>query len=214
MIIYQLILVLILLTQLLRLFLVIKKNLKLKKETLIYIQYLGYLYYLTGEINLKIRDVHETFTRFLNTLREQIGWTYHSIFRLDEDKQLLVIRFTGYLPEWYMRDLSTKVFIKVGDAAIGRAVATKQPAIINTASSDPRFKNVSPLGHQTGYKSLSCYPMIGKLKTYGGFCTYSSKENIFTLFDTQFFMSVANIYAAILENHLLQNGTPNNFAKN
>lgn len=148
--------------------------------------------------------VETIFPKLLNSLRESLGWTYHSIFRLDEDKQLVVVRFTGYLPDWYMKEFSTKVLVKVGDAAIGRAVATGQPVTINASLVDPRFKSVRSVAVMTGYKSLTCCPLIGKLKTHGGFCTYSQYENIFTLHDRQFLLTCSYLYGAILEMILLQ----------
>ncbi|MBI2021259.1 GAF domain-containing protein [Candidatus Daviesbacteria bacterium] len=140
----------------------------------------------------------------MNKLKEELGWTFHSIFRLDEERQVVVIRFTGYLPDWYMSELSSKVLVRVGDASVGRAVATKQPATINTANTDPRFRNVQSLTGQTGYKSLSCYPLMGSIKTHGGFCTYSAYENIFSLNDVQFFSTCSNIFGAFLEQKLLE----------
>lgn len=164
--------------------------------------------YLSILTTSAIRDntqILEFFPKHLNLLKEMVNWTYHSMFRLDEETQLLTIRFTGYLPEWYMSVLAGKVLIKVGDASVGRAVATKQPTTINSANTDPRFKSVTPIAGQTGYKSLSCYPLLGKLKTHGGFCTYSAYENIFSLSDIQFLSTCANFFGAILDYKLLRN---------
>lgn len=166
---------------------------------------IDYLSYVLDRFTGKQLVIAESFPNFLNFLREMLGFTYHSIFRLDEEKQCLLIRFTGDLPEWYMEELSSKVLIRVGDAAVGRAVATKQPVTLNKANLDPRFFSMKPLVKQTGYRSLSCYPLIGKLRIHGGFCAYSAYENIFTLGDTQFFMTLTNYLAAILEDNLLQN---------
>lgn len=196
---------LILIFECIRFFLIFRKLVKYDKASEKFKKELNFLYALMEDGVSNNHLISEQFTFYLNHLRDSLGWSYHSIFRLDEQKQLLVIRFTGYLPDWYMRDLAEKVFIKVGDASVGRAVSTKQPATINTTNNDPRFKSVKSLDTRTGYKSLSCYPMIGKLRTYGGFCTYSSYENIFTLYDTQFLMTTSNILTSILETKLLLN---------
>lgn len=165
------------------------------------------LKYLDFLLNAAISDkksIEESFPLYLNTLRETVGWTYHSLFRLDEEEQVLPIRFTGYLPDWYMEDFAKKIRVRVGDVSVGRAVSSKQPVTINVTAVDPRFNNVKSLLGHVGYQSLTCCPAIGKLKTYGGFCTYSAYKNIFTLHDTQFLLTCSYLYATILENKLLQ----------
>ncbi len=148
-------------------------------------------------------DIGGLLCSLLNNLRDTFNWTYHSIFRLDEDRQVLIIRFTGYLPSWYMEQFSSKIQVKVGDISVGRAVATKQPITINSAAVDPRFSSVASLTKTVAFKSLLCCPMIGKLKTYGGFCTYDTRENIFSLHDSQFLMTCANIFTVTLEDTFL-----------
>lgn len=203
MVIFSLSLLTILSIQVFRLYFVLKRVQKAANSLLKREKELHYLDFLTSSALNDRTSIQEGFPKYLNYLRETLNWTYHSIFRLDELQQVLIIRFTGNLPEWYMKQLSTKVLVRVGDASVGRAVSTKQPVTINTASNDPRFKSVSYYTTKPGYKSLSCYPLVGRIKTHGGFCTYSEHENIFTLHDTQFFLTCSNIMAAILENRLL-----------
>lgn len=166
---------------------------------------LSYLNILTDSSVNEKDSIEKSFSRYLNTLKEIVGWTYHSIYRLDETKQILVIRFTGYFPDWFMKEMSSKVSIKVGDAAVGRVVSSKQPVTVNAAFSDPRFKDVTSILGEVGFSSLTCCPLIGRLKTYGGFCTYSAYKNMFTVHDTQFLLTSANIFAAFLENKLIKN---------
>lgn len=194
----------ILIAEFIRFYLINAKNARLQRLIIKFEKEFNYLSTLTDSITDDSLPIDQSFTGYLNNLKNQLGWTFHSIFRLDEEKQVLVIRFTGSLPDWYMKELSSKVLVRVGDASVGRAVATKQPATINVANSDPRFKNVQSLTGQTGYKSLSCYPLVGRIKTYGGFCTYSAQENVFTLQDIQFFLVCSNIYASILELRLIE----------
>lgn len=164
-----------------------------------------YINFLVTEANAQNSPIAASFPQFLNVLKQTVGWMYHSFFRLDETTQTMPIRFTGYLPPWYMEELSTKLLVKVGDASVGRAAATKQPVTINIAATDPRFQNVTSYSERSGYQSVSCYPVMGKLKTLGGFCAYGKDQNMFTLHDTQFLLTVANFYGAILENKLLTN---------
>ncbi|MCL4365676.1 GAF domain-containing protein [Patescibacteria group bacterium] len=190
--------------ELIRIFISLRKG-KLAFQALIKRQNeLKYLNFLITAATSDKKSIEESFPIYLNTLREIVGWTYHSLFRLDEEKQVLPIRFTGFLPEWYMKDFATRVQVRVGDVSVGRAVSTKQPVIINVTAVDPRFTDVKSLLGHVGYQSVTCCPVIGKLKTYGGFCTYSAYKNIFTLHDTQFLLTCANLYAVILENKLLQ----------
>ncbi len=189
-----------------RLYQLLKKNRrgviglsKINKEIL-------YLAFLAENGATQNTPIDQAFPGYLNYLKEIVGWMYHSLFRLDEEKQVLSIRFTGGLPGWYMEELSTKMLVKVGDASAGRAVSTKQPVAINVTSVDPRFQNVTSFSQRSGYKCVSGYPVIGRLKIFGSFCAYGREENMFTLHDTQFLLTVANLYGAILENKLLTAG--------
>lgn len=191
--------------ELIRIFISLRKD-RLALQALVKRQKeLKYLNFLITAAISENKSIEESFPGYLNTLRETVGWTYHSLFRLDEEKQVLPIRFTGFLPDWYMQDFATRVQVRVGDVSVGRAVSSKQPVTINVTAVDPRFTDVKSLLGHVGYQSLTCCPAIGKLRTYGGFCTYSAYKNIFTLHDTQFLLTCANLYAAILENKLLQN---------
>lgn len=189
----------------LRLYLLIKKNKSVIKEVNKRVSELAYLLYLTSSAISEDLPIDKAFPMYLNRLKETVGWMYHSFFRLDEENQVLPLRFTGYLPDWYVEELSTKMLVKVGDASAGRAVSTKQPVAINVTSVDPRFQNVTSFSERTGYKCVSGYPVMGRLKVHGSFCAYGSKENMFTLHDTQYLLTVANLYGAILENKLLTN---------
>lgn len=189
--------------ELLRFYFKIRKNKQLEVLLTQRQKEFRYLSFFTKDVLITDEPIQKSFPRYLNTLKENLNWDFHSIFRLDEDRQVVIARFTGYLPDWYMEELSTKIFVRVGDASVGRAVATKQPVTINVATQDPRFKNVQSFPGRTGYKSLSCYPLIGRLRTHGGFCVYSAFENIFTLHDTEFFLTLANLFGAFLESQLI-----------
>lgn len=168
------------------------------------------LYYINRLIRNAIvtrNTISDFFTEHLDNLIGTIKWKYHSLFRLDEETQQLIIRFTGNLPDWYMKELSTSLLVKVGDASVGRAVAINQPVTIQNAVTDPRFYSVKNLTGATGYKSLCCCPVVGQIKTYAGFCTYSN-DRLFTAHDTQFFLTCANYFGFILEYMLLKD--PNN----
>lgn len=189
----------------LRLYRLFKKNDKSKNGLNKRIKEILYLAYLAENGASDDAAVEKAFPLYLNYLRETVGWMYHSLFRLDEEHQVLPIRFTAGLPDWYKEELSTKILVKVGDASAGRAVSTKQPVAINITSADPRFQNVTSFSERSGYKCVSGYPVIGRLKVYGSFCAYGKDENMFTLHDTQYLLTVANLYGAILENRLLAN---------
>lgn len=189
--------------QLIRLFITMRIGMKSKELILKRSSELAYLSVLLSQVNKDNQTMDEYFSLCLNQLREKVGWTYHSIFRLDEQKQLLSIRFTGGLPKWYMEELGTKFFTKVGDLASGRAVATNQPVMINDADDDPRYVNGRGWLKDAGYHAVAAIPMRSPLKTYGAFCTYSRHRNVFTMHDIQFFTTCANFYTAIMENKLL-----------
>lgn len=188
--------------ELLRLYSFSKKN---KQTTLAVIKRqnsLHYLDFLTSESLKSQESIENAFSKYLNYLRKTISWKYHSLWRLISEQQVVTIRFTGGLPEWYMGELGRELLIKVGDASIGRAVATKQPVTINVAEEDPRFTNLKTYGTRAQYRSLSCYPLVGKHRTLGGFCAYGKDINMFTLHDIKFLLTCANLYAIVVENML------------
>lgn len=188
-----------------RLYFLLKKNKKSNNVLNKRKNELFYLAYLTQKGVSDQDSIKKSFPAYLNKLKETVGWMYHSLFYLDEENQVLLIRFTGYLPDWYIEELSTKMLVKVGDASAGRAISTKQPVAINVTSVDPRFQNVTSFSERSGYKCVSGYPVIGRLKVFGSFCAYGKDENMFTLHDTQYLLTIANLYGAILENRLLAN---------
>ena len=189
--------------QLVRLVWESRKTRKLNIAVLKRHQELSYLSTMTTHAVSEASSIQEFFPKQLNLLKETVNWSYHSIFRLDEKRQVVIIRFTGYLPDWYMEELGNKVLVKVGDAAVGRSISLKQAVTINTATMDPRFANVKIYSGETGYRSLTCCPVIGRYKTYGGFCAYSKYVNIFTAHDAQFLATCSNYYGGILEYKLL-----------
>lgn len=205
MIILFTILSIIVVVELIRLFLFLQKNNIVSQALLKRQKELSYINFLIGSDLLDKNSIDIAFPKFLDILKETVGWTYHSIYRLDESNQILIIRFTGYLPDWYMEEMSTKALIKVGDVSLGRSVATKQVVTANSVPTDPRFKDTSSLIKDAGIQAVTCCPIIGKLKTYAGFCTYSSRANVFTLHDAQFLLTCANIYSIFLENKLIKN---------
>lgn len=166
---------------------------------------LQYIRELTSEVLSNNSSIQSFFPAHLNKLIDEAGWIYHSIFRLDEETQVMPIRFTGHLPDWYLKEFSSKILVKVGDACVGRAAAIKQPVTINAATSDPRFINVRSVPGEAGYRSLTGCPMIGRLKVYASFCTYGAYENMFKVHDIQFLFTIANLYGAILDLKLIQN---------
>lgn len=185
-------------------FLQMKKN-KAEKALIKKTNEIYYLLLLTGDAARNKKTIEESFTEYSNAVVEVVDWKFHSIWRLDEDKQVLYLRFTGHLPDWYIKAFSIgQTGIKVGDACIGETVATKQPLTINDAANDPRFKNINKLPLQTGYQSLTGNPIMGRLRTYGGINTYSDKINAFNLHDEQFLMIVGNLLGMVLENRLLE----------
>lgn len=194
---------LIIIAQAIRLYYLFKRDDIVEKGLLKRRKELSYLSFLTTSINLNSESLEEAVPKILNRLRDDFKWKYTSLFRLDEKTQTIPVRFTGYLPKWYMEELSTKVLVKVGDAAAGRAVSTKQPAIINATEQDPRFENVQSYSTRAGYRSLSCYPLMGTLKTHGSYCVYSEHNNIFTVHDIQFLSTCGNFFGIYLENKLL-----------
>ena len=119
-----------------------------------------------------------------------------AIFQLDETSQELVIVAARGLSEEYVR--STRM--KLGQGALGKAVAAGAPVVTSNVLNDPEFARMSPLAEQGGYRSLCCVPLISKEKTIGGISVYRREEREFTLDQVQLLRAFASQAAIAIEN--------------
>ena len=119
-----------------------------------------------------------------------------AIFRLDEGSQELVIVAARGLSDEYIR--STRM--KLGQGALGKAVAAGAPVVVNNVLEDAEFVRVSPLAVQGGYRSLCSVPLISKDKTIGGISVYRREHREFTLEQVQLLRAFANHAAIAIEN--------------
>lgn len=171
------------------------RNLLLAKEN--QAQLIGRLYDFSSAYHPKEARI----IRLLDDLEYNLNWKMLAYLEFLENEQALIFRVTRGVPKKYM-DFVHEVYhdrIDVGSVAGGRAIATKQPMVVNNWAEDPHMTHISFMGAFGHIVSFANFPIIGNLKTYGSLHVYSDQVGRFKLNEVQFFTTVANSLAAILE---------------
>jgi GAF domain-containing protein/anti-sigma regulatory factor (Ser/Thr protein kinase) len=126
------------------------------------------------------------------------------IFELDEERQLLKIVAHHNLSPQYLR-----VEVKVGEGAVGLAVAEKKPIVIFDAQSDPRLRALSAakLVAEEGYRSMFSVPLISRNHVLGGISVYTRERHEFSRDQIALLFTFANDAAIAIENARLYQET-------
>lgn len=137
----------------------------------------------------------------LDDLENKLGWKILAYLDFLESEQVIVFRSVRGLSQKY-RDFVHEVFhdkIGVGTVAGGRAISTKQPVVVNDWNKDPHLRDLDFLSEYGHIGSFAAFPIVSSLKTYGSLHVYGTRVGEFTLNEVQFFTTIANSLAAILE---------------
>lgn len=139
--------------------------------------------------------------KLLDDLENKLGWKAISYWDFLESEQVIVINKMRGLPQKF-RDFVHQYYndrLDVGSVAGGRAISTKQPVVANDWNADPHLKHLPFLSEYGNIASFAAFPVVSSLKTYGSLHVYGSRVGQFTLNEVQFFTTIANSLAAILE---------------
>lgn len=150
--------------------------------------------------------------RLLDDLEYNLGWKRLAYLDFLENEQVIIFRIMRGLPQKY-RDFVHEAFhdrVDIGSVAGGRAISTKQPLVVNNWNKDPHLKQLGFMSEYGGVVSFGAFPIVSNLKTYGSLHVYGSKAGMFKLNEVQFFTTVVNSLAAILEYDELTKGGDKN----
>lgn len=150
-------------------------------------------------------DLDLLMQKIFEVSHNNLDWRAYGLFELDERTQTLILRASYGLTNLYVETLRDYVKVKVGDASVGRAVATRSPAVINNVFDDPRFTSVLPFATEGGYKGLMAIPLIGKKgRVYGSFTVYSKEMNQIVSEDVSFMSLVGSLLTMAIEKSIRQ----------
>lgn len=132
------------------------------------------------------------------------GTDMAGIFELDEATQLLHIVAQHNLSPQYQR-----VEVKVGEGAVGLAVAEKKPIVIFDAQSDPRLhlSSAAKWVAEEGYRSMFSVPLISRNHVLGGISVYTRERKEFSRDQIALLFTFANDAAIAIENARLYEET-------
>jgi GAF domain-containing protein/anti-sigma regulatory factor (Ser/Thr protein kinase) len=125
------------------------------------------------------------------------GTDMAGIFELDEERQLLKIVAHHGLSARYL-----SVEVKVGEGAVGLAVAERKPIVILDAQADPRLRLSSAARWvaEEGYRSMFSVPLISRNRVLGGISVYTRDRHEFSLDQIHLLLTFANDAAIAIEN--------------
>lgn len=125
-----------------------------------------------------------------------------TIYRLNEETNLLIPRATRNIPE----DFITKLKVAIGQAAVGQAVLQRRPVVL----SDFASLSITTLSESdqellvnwvsANFKTMMSVPLLIKNKVYGGITLYFRESRTLATEDTELAMSFADQAALAIEN--------------
>lgn len=125
-----------------------------------------------------------------------------TIYRLNEETNLLVPRATRNIPVEFIPKLS----VAVGEAAVGQAVLRRQPFVLSdfasvSISTLPERDRESMINWVSkNFKAMMSVPLLIKEQVYGGITLYFRESRNLTPEDMQLAMSFADQAALAIEN--------------
>lgn len=139
--------------------------------------------------------------QLMDDLEDNLGWKMISYWAFLEGEQVIEMRNSRGLPKKFT-DFTKQYYhnrLEVGSVAGGRAISTKQPVVSNNWNADPQLRHLPFLSEYGHIGSFAAFPVVSNQKTYGSFHVYGTKINAFTLNEVQFFTTITNSFAAILD---------------
>lgn len=142
-------------------------------------------------------EVHQVLSSMARQAAMITGTDMAGIFGLDEERQLLKIVAQHNLSEKYL-----SVEVKVGEGAVGLAVAERKPIVVLDAQSDPRLQTSSAARWvvEGGYRSMFSVPLISRNRVLGGISVYTRDRHEFSADQIDLLFTFANDAAIAMEN--------------
>ena len=122
------------------------------------------------------------------------GADMSSIFELDTASQELKIVAHRGLSESYLN-----IRLQVGEGAIGLAVQSGQPIVVQDAHSDPRLRTVASWVAEEGYRAMCSVPLISHNNVLGGISVYTREQRRFSDDEVELLAAFANDAALAMD---------------
>ena len=122
------------------------------------------------------------------------GADMSSIFELDTASQELKIVAHRGLSESYLN-----IRLQVGEGAIGLAVQSGQPIVVQDAHSDPRLQTVASWVAEEGYRAMCSVPLISHNNVLGGISVYTRAQRRFSDDEVELLAAFANDAALAMD---------------
>jgi sigma-B regulation protein RsbU (phosphoserine phosphatase) len=140
------------------------------KEPLVSSTIDSYLLEVADAVNTTL-DLNTLLQRVAEMLKRFIDYEIFAILLLNEKTQELRIRFqVGHPPE-----VAERIRIKVGEGVTGRAVASREPVLVNDVAAEQNFVNSAPSA-----RSELAVPLIAKNKVIGVIDVEAAQTNSFS----------------------------------
>jgi two-component system, sensor histidine kinase PdtaS len=142
-------------------------------------------------------DVHQVLSVMARQAAMITGTDMAGIFELNEERQRLKIVAHHNLSPAYRL-----VEVKVGEGAVGLAVAERRAIVILDAQDDPRLKRTSAARWvaEEGYRSMFSVPLISRNRVLGGISVYTRDRHEFSRDQIELLFTFANDAAVAMEN--------------
>ena len=122
------------------------------------------------------------------------GADMSSIFELDAASQEMKIVAHRGLSESYLN-----IRVRVGEGAIGLAVQSGQPIVVQDARSDPRLRTVAKWVAEAGYQAMCSVPLISRNDVLGGISVYTREQRRFNHDEVELLATFANDAALAID---------------
>ncbi len=122
------------------------------------------------------------------------GADMSSIFELDAASQELKIVAHRGLSASYLN-----IRLRVGEGAIGLAVQSGQPIVVQDAHSDPRLRTVASWVAEEGYRAMCSVPLISHNDVLGGISVYTREQRRFNRDEVELLAAFANDAALAID---------------
>jgi GAF domain-containing protein len=142
-------------------------------------------------------DVHQVLAAMARQAAMITGTDMAGIFELDEERQRLKIVAHHNLSETYRQ-----VEVRVGEGAVGLAVAERRAIVVLDAQTDPRLQHSSAARWvaEEGYRSMFSVPLISRNRVLGGISVYTRDRHEFSRDQIELLFTFANDAAIAMEN--------------
>ena len=140
----------------------------------------------TQDFNIKLN-------RIVRVIAEKLGRDVCYIVLRDKERDVLVLKAAVGLDP----DSIDRVMLRIGEGVVGWVAQQKQPAALEVASEDPRFKLVQKTGEEK-YKSLLAVPIVFDDRCIGVMAVQTIEPHRYSTDEVTLLSTIANDVGGII----------------